>query len=62
MHFVVFNDSGLDAIDDHAPHAKLADDFVEWPSAYEKFLSRVCYEPTVSCISELFGSRRTKAV
>lgn len=62
LHFVVFNDRGLYTINDYAPHAKLANDFVEWPPAHEEFLSRVRYEPTISPINGFPRLRLTETV
>ena len=61
-HFVMFNDRGLNTANNYAPHAKLANDFVEWPAADEELLSRVRYEPIISFIREFSGLRLTETV
>ena len=58
----MFNDRGLDTIDNYAPHAKLANDFVEWPAAHKELLSRVRYEPIISLIGEFSGLRLTETI
>jgi hypothetical protein len=58
----MFNDRGLNTINNYAPHPKLANDFVEWPAAHEEFLSRVRYEPIISLIGEIFGLRLTETI
>jgi hypothetical protein len=56
----MFNDRGLNTINNYAPHAKLANDFVDGPAAHEEFLSRVYYEPIISLIGEFSGLRLTE--
>jgi len=51
----MFNDRGLNTVNNDTPHAKLANDFVEWPAAHEEFLSRIRYEPIISLIGEFSG-------
>jgi hypothetical protein len=58
----MFNDRGLNTINNYAPHAKLANDFVEWPAAHEEFLSRVRYEPMVNLVGGFPGLRLTETV
>jgi hypothetical protein len=58
----MFNDRGLNTINNYAPHPKLANDFVEWPAAHEEFLSRVRYESIISLIDDISGLRLTEAV
>jgi hypothetical protein len=58
----MFNDSGLNTVNNYAPHAKLANDFVDGPAAHEKFLSRVCYESIISLIGEFTGLGLTETV
>ena len=59
----MFNDRGLNAINNYAPHAKLANDFVEWPAAHEEFLSRVRYEQIIiSLIGGFSGLILTETV
>jgi hypothetical protein len=58
----MFNNRGLNAINNYAPHAKLANDFVDGPAAHEEFLSRVCYEPIINLIDEFSGLRLTETV
>ena len=49
---MAFDEGSLDAIDDHAPHAELAHDLVERPSANEEFLGCVRYKTPASALSE----------
>lgn len=62
LHFVMFDDRGLNTINNYAPHAKLANDFVEWPAAHEEFLSRVRYKPIISLVDGFSGLRLTETV
>src|SRR5258708_24889807 len=58
----MFNAGGLNTTNNYAPHAKLAHNFVDCPTAHEEFLCRVRYEPIVSHMSELSSSRHTETV
>jgi hypothetical protein len=49
LHLVVFNEGSLDAIDNYAPHAKLAHDLEEWRPAHEEFLSCIRYKRFRQC-------------
>ena len=42
-HVVVLQPGGLDAVDEHAPHAELSDDLVQGGLAHEELFGRVCY-------------------
>jgi hypothetical protein len=60
----MFDDRGLNTIYNHAPHAKLANDFIKWPSAHEEFLSRIRYEPIINLglIGDFSGLGLTETV
>ena len=58
----MFNEGGLNTIDNYAPHAKLANNFVEWPPTHEEFLGRVRYEPIISLIDGSSGLKLTETI